>query len=134
VSVGSAPAGSLGLTEFFEGVRTGRVSVQRCRSCGALAVPPKAYCPGCRGTTWERQPLTGDGEVASFTVIHVPPGSLAAQGPYAIAIVRMAEGVSLLGRLDGLPVEALRIGLAVRLVAPADPAATPPVITFRPAP
>jgi hypothetical protein len=43
----------------------------------------------------------------------------------------MAEGVSLLGRLAGLPVDAVHVGMPVRFAAP--PAnADPPVIAFRP--
>lgn len=130
---GALPADApLGLGEFFEGVRGGRLAVQRCGACGELCVPPKAVCPGCEGTRWERALLGGDGEVASFTVIRVPPARLAAEAPYAIVVVRMAEGVSLLGRLAGAPPDAARIGLPVRLVPPADPAADPPVITFLP--
>jgi uncharacterized OB-fold protein len=70
--------------------------------------------------------------VASYTVIRVPPARLAAEAPYAIVVARMTEGVSLLGRLTGTPLEAARVGLPVRLVPPADPAADPPVLAFRP--
>ena len=128
----SATAGPLTLREFFDGVRAGRLVVQRCGSCGELAVPPRALCSGCEGSAWERAILAGDGEVVSYTVIRVPPGRLAAEAPYAVLVVRMAEGVSLLGRLTGTPVEAARIGLPVRFTPPADPAANPPVIAFRP--
>jgi hypothetical protein len=118
-------------SEFFDGVRRGQLAVQRCGGCGALAVPPKAVCGECEGTTWSRAPLAGDGSVASFTVIRVPPARLAADAPYAIVVVRMAEGVGLLGRMVGTPVEAVRVGMAVRFVAPpAD--ADPPFITFQP--
>jgi hypothetical protein len=117
--------------EFFAGVRAGRLVVQRCGSCGGLAVPPKAVCPGCGGTAWDRAALSGDGEVSSFTVIRVPPARLAAEAPYVIAIVRMAEGVSLTGRLQ-VTVDLARVGLPVRFAPPPDPAAEPPVLTFRP--
>jgi len=70
--------------------------------------------------------------VASFTVIRVPPARLTAEAPYAVVVVRFPEGVQLLGRLDGLPLEALRVGLPVRLVPSRDPAANPPVVTFAP--
>jgi uncharacterized OB-fold protein len=121
----------IGTREFLEGVREGRLVVQRCGACGALAVPPKAVCPDCESRAWERVPLSGDGEVASFTVIRVAPPRLAAEVPYAIVVARMAEGVSLLGRLAGAPVDAVRVGMPVRLVPP--PAGTdPPVVTFRP--
>jgi uncharacterized OB-fold protein len=124
------PSGALSLGEFFEGVRAGRVAVMRCGRCGELAVPPRAFCPACHGTTWARAWLAGDGEVTSYTVIRVSPAALAAEAPYAIAVVRMSEGVSLTGRVTGIAPETIRIGLPVRLIPPRDPAATPPVVTF----
>jgi uncharacterized OB-fold protein len=129
IAVSGAP---LTLGEFFEGIRAGRLVVQRCAGCGTLAVPPRLACSDCHARAWERAPVAGEGEVASFTVIRVPPGRLAHEAPYAIAIVRFPEGVSLLGRLTGVALEALRVGLPVRLAPPADPAATPPVATFVP--
>jgi uncharacterized OB-fold protein len=124
--------GALTLGEFFAEVRAGRLVVQRCAGCGELSVPPKLHCPACQGRRWERAPLRGEGEIASFTVIRVPPGRLAAEAPYAIAVVRLAEGASLLGRVVGLPFEDLAVGLPVRFAGPAEPAAEPPVITFAP--
>jgi len=117
--------------EFFDGARQGRLTVQRCGGCGALAVPPKAMCPVCESTGWGRVPLAGDGTVTSFTVIRVPPARHAADAPYVIAIARMAEGVALLGRLEGVAIEAVRVGLPVRF-APGPPSDDPPVLRFRP--
>lgn len=131
-ALAATTGGALTLKEFFDGVRAGRPVVQRCAGCGTPAVPPRAFCATCQRREWERAPLEGSGEVASYTVIRVPPGRLAAEAPYAIVVVRFPEGVSLLGRLAGLPLESLRVGLPVRLVPPADPVAEPPVITFAP--
>ena len=117
--------------EFFEGVRAGRLVVQRCAACGALAVPPKAVCPACEGTRWDRATLGGDGEIASYTVIRVPPGHLAAEAPYVVAVARMAEGVSLLGRLTGVSIEAVNVGMPVRFSGALGPA-EPAVIDFHP--
>ena len=123
--------GALTTGEFFAGVRDGRLTVERCTACGALAVPPKLVCPGCEGQRFTQATLEGAGEVASYTVIRVPPSRLAPEAPYVVVVVRMAEGVSLLGRLTGVPVDAARVGLPVRFTAPpAD--ADPPVILFRP--
>jgi uncharacterized OB-fold protein len=117
--------------EFFDEVRAGRLVVQRCAGCGALAVPPKVVCASCEGVSWSRVPLGGDGEVTSYTVIRVPPAQFAAQAPYVVTVARMVEGVSLLGRLTGVPVDAVHVGMPVRFVGPlAD--ADPPVIAFRP--
>jgi uncharacterized OB-fold protein len=124
-------AGRMTTREFFDGVRAGRLVVQRCAGCGALAVPPKAVCPECEGESWSHAALGGDGEVASYTVIRVAPARLAAEAPYVVTVTRMAEGVSLLGRLTGAPLDAVRVGMPVRFVAPAA-GADPPVIFFRP--
>jgi 3-oxo-4,17-pregnadiene-20-carboxyl-CoA hydratase alpha subunit len=128
----AAVAGGLTLGEFFEGVRAGRVVVQRCAACGVPAVPPRVFCTGCHGREWTRLTLGGTGEVTSYTVIRVAPGPMAGEAPYAIVVVRFPEGVALLGRTTGIPLEALRVGLPVRF-APPPPTAHPPVVTFGPA-
>ncbi len=126
------PGAPLTIGEFFDGVRAGRLVVQRCASCGELAVPPKAVCPGCQAVVWERVPLVGDGALLSFTVIRVAPRHVAAEAPYIVAIARMSEGVSLLGRMVDMAIDGARVGLPVRFVPPADATADPPVIAFRP--
>jgi 3-oxo-4,17-pregnadiene-20-carboxyl-CoA hydratase alpha subunit len=132
----SAPAAAANATrsistrEFFDGVREGRLVVQRCSACGTLAVPPKAVCQSCEGVAWGRTTLVGDGEVASYTVIRVPPAQFAPQAPYVVTVARMAEGVSLLGRLTGAPVDAVHVGMPVRFAGSL--ADDPPVISFRP--
>lgn len=130
VSAVRTETGMMTVREFFDGVRQGHLAVQRCGRCGALAVPPKAICPSCESTDWSRAALCGEGTVASFTVIRVPPARHAAEAPYVIAIARMAEGVMLLGRLEGVAIDAVRVGLPVRF-APGPPAEDPAIIRFR---
>jgi uncharacterized protein len=124
-------AGRMTTREFFDGVREGRLVVQCCAACATLAVPPKAVCPECESESWNRAALGGDGEVTSYTVIRVAPARLAAEAPYVVAVARMAEGVSLLGRLTGVPIDGVRVGMPVRFVAPAA-GVDPAVIFFRP--
>ena len=102
------------LKGFFEEAREGRLSAIRCGSCGELAIPPKELCPSCHERRWELVPLHGTGSVASFTVIRIPPRGRLSEAPYAVAVVKLDEGVSLLGRIDGIPLDALTAGLSVR--------------------
>ena len=102
------------LKAFFEEARTGRLTGIRCGRCGELAIPPKEFCPACQERAWEPAPLDGRGTIASFTIIRVPPRGRAAEAPYAVAVVRLDEGVSLLGRIVDIPLDALKIGLPVR--------------------
>lgn len=102
------------LKRFFEEVRAGRLTAIRCGRCGQLAIPPKEFCPGCQQQQWAPVPLSGAGTVTSFTVIRIPPRGRAAEAPYAVAVVRLEEGVSLLGRVVDIPLDALKAGLPVR--------------------
>jgi uncharacterized OB-fold protein len=94
--------------QFFEQAAEGRLTAVRCGRCGALAVPPREFCPNCSERAWKQ------GTIASYTVIRVAPRAHAADVPYAIAAVHMKEGVSLLGRVVDIALEQVKIGLPVR--------------------
>lgn len=102
------------LKNFFEEARAGRLTAIKCGHCGELAIPPKEFCPGCQQRAWSAVPLSGTGTVASFTIIRVAPRGAPAPAPYAVAVVKLDEGVSLLGRVVDIPFEALKAGLPVR--------------------
>ena len=102
------------LKSFFEEARAGRLTANRCAECGALALPPKEFCLNCQRRRWEAVPLSGAGTVTSFTVIRIPPRGRAAEAPYAIALVKLDEGLSILGRVVEIPLDALATGLPVR--------------------
>lgn len=102
------------LKAFFEEARAGRLTGIRCGRCGEIAVPPKEFCPACQERAWELVPLGGHGTIASFTVIRVPPRGRAEEAPYAVAVVKLDEGVSLLGRILDIPLDALKVGMPVR--------------------
>ena len=102
------------LRSFFDEARAGRLTGIRCQKCGELAIPPKEFCPACHQRAWESVPLTGTGTISSFTVIRGPARDRAPEAPYAVAVVRLAEGVSLLGPIVDIPIESLRMGLPVK--------------------
>lgn len=102
------------LKGFFEESRAGRLSGIRCGRCGALAIPPKEFCESCGQRDWQPVPLGGAGTIVSHTVIRVAPRGRGGEVPYAVAVVRLDEGVSLLGRVVDIPLDALKAGLPVR--------------------
>jgi hypothetical protein len=102
------------LKGFFEQVRAGRLTAIRCGACGEIAIPPRELCPTCHAERWDVVPLQGTGTIVSFTIIRIPPRGRQGEAPYAIAVVKMEEGVSLLGRLVDVPLDAVKSGLAVR--------------------
>ncbi len=102
------------LRDFFAEARQGRLTGIRCRACGNLTIPPKEFCDACGRREWEAVPLSGEGTIASYTVIRVAPASHAGEAPYAVAVVRLREGVSLFGRVVDVPLESLAVGMPVR--------------------
>jgi uncharacterized OB-fold protein len=85
---------------FWDAVARRRLLVPRCRECGFWIWQPKPVCPRCQALDPEWQPVTGEGRVASWTVIRPPvlPG-LAELVPFVIVLVELDEGVRLLGQL-----------------------------------
>jgi uncharacterized OB-fold protein len=102
------------LKDFFAEARAGRLTGIRCGRCGALAIPPKEFCEQCQQREWQPVLLGGAGSVVSFTVIRVAPRGRSGEVPYAVAVVRLEEGVSILGRIVDVPFDALKAGLPVR--------------------
>lgn len=102
------------LRNFFERAREGQLTGVRCTHCGELAIPPREFCPACGKRGWAPVPLSGEGTIASYTVIRVAPKKFAAEAPYAVAQVRLTEGVSLLGRIVDIPIDDVSVGLRVR--------------------
>ena len=102
------------LRHFFEQAREGQLTAIRCGNCGALATPPREFCPSCAQRRWEPVALSGEGTIASYTIIRVAPRAHAGDVPYAIAAVQMKEGVSMLGRVLDIPLDRVKVGLAVR--------------------
>ena len=102
------------LQSFFARAREGTLTAIRCGKCGALAIPPREFCESCQQRAWSPVSLAGAGAVVSYTIIRVAPTGYAADAPYAVAVVKLNEGVSLLGRVVDVPLEKLTVGLPVQ--------------------
>ena len=102
------------LKGFFERAREGQLTGIKCGGCGELAIPPKEFCAACGTRAWELVPLSGEGTLASYTVIRVAPAKHVADAPYAVGVVKLKEGASIFGRILDVPFEKLSVGLPLR--------------------
>ncbi len=111
------PAISDEMRPFYEGAQRNELWVQRCNGCGTLRFPARALCSDCLATTADWVQVSGRGEIFSFNVMHqvYHPG-FAAEVPYAVVVVQLAEGPKLTSNVVGLEPHALRIGMPVRVV------------------
>ncbi len=83
--------------EFFNALAEGDLIGSHCQECGAYFVPQRRICPKCHSEKSEIVTLSGKGKLAAYTVISVPPVSMAEAGynagnPYCVGIVTLAEG------------------------------------------
>jgi len=111
------PAITPEMRPFFDGAKRHELRVQRCSACGAHRFPARAICSDCLSTDAHWVTVSGRGEIFSFNVMHqvYHPG-FAAEVPYAVVIVRLAEGAKLVSNLVGVPPHEIRIGMPVRVV------------------
>jgi len=98
-------------TEFFwDGLREGKLLIQRCATCGVLRHPPQTMCASCRALEWDTVESAGTGEVYSFTVHHYPPMP-GFEMPYAVGLIALDDGVRMLANVVA---DDLLIGMRVR--------------------
>jgi uncharacterized OB-fold protein len=97
------------------------LEIHRCERCAQFHSYARAACPKCGGTTL-RTPVTGRGTLYSYTVVHrAPSAALRDETPYAIGIVRLAEGPHIMGRLEGIDPDAVRIDMPLIVTIPRFP-------------
>ncbi|MHA1268906.1 MAG: Zn-ribbon domain-containing OB-fold protein [Candidatus Helarchaeota archaeon] len=101
-----------------------RLVAGKCSNCGELNFPPTKLCKKCSKTNTQKEiELKGTGTVYSYTIIGrggAPPEFATMQkkcGPYAIAIVKLDEGLKINVQLtDCDPFNDIKIGIRVSSV------------------
>lgn len=100
---------------FWTSGADGTLRFARCGGCGYWLHPPLPRCPECGGRDVAPAPVSGRGEVWSYTVNHHSWDG--GTEPYAIGLVELVEqtGLRLTTNIVGCPPDAVRVGMAVRV-------------------
>jgi uncharacterized OB-fold protein len=104
------------LRPFFEASRNGQLVVQKCANCGDLRFPPHRLCSKClsRESSWT--PVSGEGEVYSFIIMHrVYHPAFANQVPYAVAMIKLKEGAKMVSNVIGIDPHSIKCGMPVKV-------------------
>jgi uncharacterized OB-fold protein len=114
---GPVPADQLDYSPFWAQLRQHRLSIQRCGECRTWIHYPSAACPSCLGSTLAFEPVSGDGHVYTFTIVHREFG-LHLPVPWVAAIVELVEqpGLRLASNIVNCTPKAISIGMPVRVV------------------
>jgi hypothetical protein len=95
---------------FWEAAKQGVLKIRRCTACRQPHWYPRAICPFCFGDT-EWADSRGTGEIYSLTVTR-----RAGPIPFAMAYVRLDEGVTMLTNIVDCDLDSVRIGHRVKVV------------------
>ena len=99
------------IESFYQYVREGKLMGAKCSNCGQLSVPPRPMCPNCLSKTLAWKELPEQGELLTYTVIHVAPKQFQAMAPYAVGVVKFAEGAQLPGMIKHVALDAIKVGM-----------------------
>lgn len=88
----------------------GRFMIQRSRSTGGHVFYPRVAEPGTGADDLEWVEASGDGIVHAVTIVRKKDPA----DSYNVVLVDLAEGPRLMSRVDGVAVEQVKIGMAVR--------------------
>ena len=106
-------------TPFWQGLRDGRLMLQRCSSCQRFQWGPEWLCHRCHSFELSFDQVAPEGVVFSHErVWHPVHPALKDQGPYIVILVELpqADNVRIVGNLLGDPEQTISIGAKVRSV------------------
>jgi uncharacterized OB-fold protein len=92
---------------FYQYLGEQKLMGSRCKSCGALYVPPRPLCPDCYGDDMDWEQLGGKGKLIAFTTVHIAPTAMIEAGygrtnPYCTGIVQLDEGPAVSAQIIGV--------------------------------
>ena len=94
-------AGMEPLTEpYYEALHRGELVLQHCKACDRNIMYPRHLCPFCYSAELDWVQARGKGILHSLAVHRVGcPTGFEDALPYAVGVVKLEDGVQLLGRL-----------------------------------
>ena len=101
---------------FFRAIKDeGRILGSVCPKCQITYVPARAFCERCLGELDEWVDAGAQGEVYTFTVLHVAYDGSPLETPEIVAFISLGDG-GLVHRLGEVEAEDVFIGLLVEAV------------------
>ena len=103
---------------YWDGAARGELVIQRCRGCGLWIHFPEHQCPTCGSADLTFDPVSGQGKVETFSVIHRSfVQAFAERTPYVIAWIALPEqeGLRVFANIVGCDPADVRIGMPVEV-------------------
>ncbi len=102
---------------FWQGCQDHKLLLQYCTACDTHQFYPRTICATCMSDQLEWREASGRGTVESYTIVtRAVSDAYAADVPYVIALITLAEGPRMMSNVIGCDVESVKCGLAVEVV------------------
>jgi uncharacterized protein len=116
-----APVPNPETAAFWDAAKEGKFMIKRCTACGEVHYFPRAICPFCFSDETVYEQASGEGTIYTFSLMRK-----SATGPFAIAYVKLKEGLTLQTNIVDCDIDKLKIGQKVKVVfKPTDGAPLP---------
>jgi hypothetical protein len=102
---------------FWEKLKEGEVYATKCKKCGRVYYPPQVDCPECLASDVEWFKLSDEATLETYTHVQARPQGFEKQEPYIIAIATTADGVKIAGKLEGVKLEDVKVGMKLKTSA-----------------
>ena len=102
-------------TPFWDGVKEGKLLLQKCKSCGSFLNPPRPMCPNCQSIEQEWVQSSGKGKVYSWVTYQESPHP-AFKAPYSVVLVELEEGVRLVTNMIDTKPDDIQIDMPVEVM------------------
>jgi len=99
---------------FWEKLKEGEIYATKCRKCGKLYYPPQADCPQCLASDIEWIKLSEEATLEAYTHVQARPQGFNQYEPYIIAVARTSEGVRIMGWLEDMKLEDIKVGMKLK--------------------
>jgi uncharacterized protein len=103
------------LKPFFDAAREHKLAVQKCDNCGVLRFPAAPLCLACDSEKASWVPVSGRGEVFSFTIMHRAYHP-AIKVPYTLAVIELKEGAKMTSNVIDIEPAKVKCGMPVEVV------------------
>lgn len=103
------------MTKFTEALKQGKLLGTRCPECGERYMPPRSDCRcGSKEIEWYEAPTRG--KLLTYTIVTLPPDSMARYAPYIVGVAELEDGSRLLAHVTGVTPQTLKPGLPIQVV------------------
>jgi hypothetical protein len=102
--------------KYWQKLATGKLWLQYCPTCQKFIFHPRGLCPYCWESGLDWKPVSGQGQVHSYTIVNVSSlPEFKEETPYIYAIIELAEGVKMPSNLIDCPLNKVQVGMLVEL-------------------